>query len=61
MAGTGDEMIRRADNAAKAATKAREEAGRAQASPGHSQRLADAQRAESAALREAEETRSRWS
>lgn len=60
MAGTGDQMIRQAEEAAKAATKAREEAGRAQASPGHSTRYSNAQKDEAKAQQALADTRRQW-
>ena len=58
--GTGNDMIDRAEGAAKAARQRADELGRAQASPGHSTRLEDARRAADKAERDAEATRTQW-
>lgn len=58
--GTGNEMIDKAENAARDAWALYSELGRQQASPGHSTRLSDARRAAEAADRKAQETRQRY-
>lgn len=58
--GTGNEMIDRAEGAAADAWARHRELGRQQASPGHSARLQEAERAAQAADRAAEATRKQY-
>lgn len=60
MAGTGDSEIQKAKDALKAANQRFEDAGRSQASPGHSQRLSDARKDAEAAKQTLVNTERRW-
>jgi hypothetical protein len=60
MAGTGDSIIAEAERALKSAQAQFEAAGRAQASPGHSERLKDAERARDNAATALSSARQRW-
>jgi hypothetical protein len=60
MAGTGDELITKAQNKLSTAESAYQDARRAQATPGHEGRLKAAEKARDAAVRELSDTKSRW-
>jgi hypothetical protein len=60
MAGTGDQMISAADKAVAAAQREYDRRGREQASPGHSDRLKEAEIDLGKAKEAAKEARRRW-